>query len=52
VVITRLTPHFAARIDGVDITRPLDEPAWKEIRAALDEHHVLVFSGQLLDDDT
>jgi alpha-ketoglutarate-dependent 2,4-dichlorophenoxyacetate dioxygenase len=52
VVITRLTPHFAARIDGVDITRPLDEPAWKEIRAALDEHSVLVFRGQPLDDDS
>jgi alpha-ketoglutarate-dependent 2,4-dichlorophenoxyacetate dioxygenase len=52
VVITRLTPHFVARIDGVDITRPLDEPAWKDIRAALDEHSVLVFRGTPLDDDT
>ena len=52
MVITRLTPHFAARIDGVDITRPLEERAWKEVRAALDEHSVLVFRGQPLDDDT
>jgi alpha-ketoglutarate-dependent 2,4-dichlorophenoxyacetate dioxygenase len=52
VVTTRLTPHFAAQVDGVDITRPLDEPAWKDIRAALDEHSVLVFRGQALDDDT
>jgi alpha-ketoglutarate-dependent 2,4-dichlorophenoxyacetate dioxygenase len=52
VVTSRLAPHFAARVDGVDITRPLDEPAWKEIRAALDEHSVLVFRGQPLDDDT
>jgi len=52
VVITRLTPHFAARIDAVDITRPLDEPAWKEIRAALDEHSVLAFRGQPLADHT
>lgn len=51
MVITRLTPHFAARIDGVDVTRPLDEGDWTEIRAALDEHSVLVFSGQPLDDD-
>ena len=49
MVITRLTPHFAAQIDGVDITRPLDEPAWKGIRAALDEHSVLVFRGQPLE---
>ena len=51
MVITRLTPNFAARLDGVDITRPLDPAAWKEIRAALDEHSVLVFSGQPLDDE-
>jgi alpha-ketoglutarate-dependent 2,4-dichlorophenoxyacetate dioxygenase len=52
VVITRITPPFAVRLDGVDITRPLGEGVWKEIRAALDEHSVLVFSGQPLDDDT
>ena len=51
MVTSRLAPHFAARVDGVDITRPLDEPAWKEVRAALDEHSVLVFRGQPLDDD-
>ena len=52
MVITRLAPHFAARLDSVDITRPLDDRAWNDIRAALDEHSVLVFSGQPLDDDT
>jgi alpha-ketoglutarate-dependent 2,4-dichlorophenoxyacetate dioxygenase len=52
VVTIRLSPHFAAQVDGVDITRPLDERAWQEIRAALDEHSVLVFRGQALDDDT
>ncbi len=51
-MVTRLTPHFAARVDGVDITRPVDEPAWKEVRAALDEHSVLVFRGQPFHDDT
>jgi alpha-ketoglutarate-dependent 2,4-dichlorophenoxyacetate dioxygenase len=51
MVTTRLTPHFAAQVDDVDITRPLDDPAWKEVRAALDEHSVLVFRGQALDDD-
>jgi alpha-ketoglutarate-dependent 2,4-dichlorophenoxyacetate dioxygenase len=51
LTVTRLTPSFAARIDGVDITRPVPEPAWAEIRAALDEHSVLVFRGQSLDDD-
>jgi alpha-ketoglutarate-dependent 2,4-dichlorophenoxyacetate dioxygenase len=51
VTVTRLTPHFAARVDGVDLARPLDAAAWAAIRAALDEHSVLVFHGQALDDD-
>ncbi len=50
--ITRLTPRFAARIDGVDITRPVDDRTWAEIRAAFEEHSVLVFHGQPLDDET
>ena len=52
IAVTPLTPVFAARIDGVDITRPVDDAAWAVIRAALDEHSVLVFRGQPLDDDT
>jgi alpha-ketoglutarate-dependent 2,4-dichlorophenoxyacetate dioxygenase len=47
-----LTPCLAARIDGADITRPLDADTWAQIRAALDEHSVLLFRGQRLDDDT
>jgi alpha-ketoglutarate-dependent 2,4-dichlorophenoxyacetate dioxygenase len=50
--VTRLAPHFAARIDGVDIARPVDDGTWAEIRAALDEHSVLLFRGQRLDDET
>src|ERR1051325_2618018 len=52
VRVTPLTKAFAARIDGADLTRPLDEATWTEIRAAFDEHSVLVFHGQELDDDT
>jgi len=52
VRVTPLTPVFAACIDGVDLTRPLDEADWRAIRAAFDEHSVLVFHGQALDDDT
>jgi alpha-ketoglutarate-dependent taurine dioxygenase len=40
IEVTRLAPHFAARIDGVDIARPVDDPAWAEIRAAFEEHSV------------
>jgi alpha-ketoglutarate-dependent 2,4-dichlorophenoxyacetate dioxygenase len=51
VTVTRLTPRFAARVDGADITRPLDDATWADIRAAFEEHSVLVFRGQPLDDD-
>ena len=51
ITATRLTPHFAARIDGADIARPLVDGDWRAIRAALDEHSVLVFRGQPLDDE-
>ena len=50
--VTPLAQHFAARIDGVDITRPVDDRTWAEIRAAFDEHSVLLFRGQPLDDET
>lgn len=51
ITVTRLTPDFAARIDGADITRPVDDATWAEIRAAFDEHSVLLFRGQALDDE-
>ena len=48
--VTPLTPVFAARVEGVDITRPVDEAAWQVIRAAFEEHSVLVFHDAPLDD--
>src|SRR2546425_11399440 len=51
ITVTRLGPSFAARIGGVDITRPLFDATWAEIRAAFEAHSVLVFHGQSLDDD-
>ncbi len=52
IVVTPLTGALAARVDGVDITRPLSESTWAEVRAAFEEHSVLVFRGQPLDDET
>jgi len=49
--VTRLTPHFAARVDGADIGRPLDPAVRAEIRAAFEEHSVLLFRGAALDDE-
>ena len=52
ITVTRLSPHFAARIDGADISRPLDDATWAAIRAAFDEHSVLLFRDAGLDDET
>ena len=52
ISVSKLTPAFAAEIGGVDITRPVDDRTWAEIRAAFDEHSVLVFHGAALDDET
>jgi len=48
--VTPLTPVFAARVEDVDITRPIDEAEWQVIRAAFEEHSVLVFHDAPLDD--
>jgi len=51
ITVTPLAACFAARIDRADITGPLDPATWAEIRAAFEEHSVLVFRGQPLDDE-
>ena len=50
VTITPLTPVLGAEIGGVDLTRPLDDVTFATIRAAFEEHSVLVFRDQPLDD--
>jgi alpha-ketoglutarate-dependent 2,4-dichlorophenoxyacetate dioxygenase len=50
--VTPLTEVFAAEITGVDIARPVDDATWAEIRAAFEEHSVLVFRRARLDDET
>jgi len=40
---------FGARIDGVDPDRPLDGAVADALRAAMDEHHLLVFDLPALD---
>jgi alpha-ketoglutarate-dependent 2,4-dichlorophenoxyacetate dioxygenase len=52
ITITPLTDAFAAEISGVDVARPIDDATWKDIRAAFDEHSVLVFRKTALDDET
>lgn len=38
-----------ARVDGIDLSQPLGEPARASLREALDRHGVLVFPDQRLD---
>ena len=49
--LTPLHPLFAARVEGLDLRRPLDDAQVAAIEAAMDRHGVLVFPGQELDDD-
>lgn len=51
ISVTRLAPSLGARIEGVDLARAVAPEVFAEIRAAFEEHSVLVFHGQPLDDD-
>jgi alpha-ketoglutarate-dependent 2,4-dichlorophenoxyacetate dioxygenase len=46
----RIGPCFAAEVDGVDITKPLSQDEVAAIHAGMDEHAVLVFHDQRIDD--
>jgi taurine dioxygenase len=48
LAVTRLSGSLGARVEGVDLSRPLGEEAIEELRALLLAHHVLVFGGQSL----
>ncbi|MGH7093812.1 MAG: TauD/TfdA dioxygenase family protein [Stellaceae bacterium] len=50
ITIRKLHPLFCAEIGGVDTGAPIGEATFAEIRAALDEHSVLIFHDQSLDD--
>jgi len=50
LTITKLHPLFGAEIAGVDTGQPMDDATFGAIRAALDEHSLLVFHDQTLDD--
>ncbi|MEO8717045.1 MAG: TauD/TfdA family dioxygenase [Burkholderiales bacterium] len=49
--VTSLHPHIGARVEGVDLRKPLTPVLRAAIEAAMDRHAVLVFPGQDLDDD-
>ncbi|WP_086562725.1 TauD/TfdA dioxygenase family protein [Streptomyces africanus] len=50
IEIHKVTANIGARIEGVDITRPLDEETYGTLREALNAHKALVFDAEGLDD--
>ena len=51
VTVTKLHPHFAARVEGIDIARGFSNAVFAELRSAFEEHSVIVLPNQDLDDD-
>ena len=51
ITVRPLHPLFAAEVTGIDLTQPLPDDVFAEVAAAFDEHSVLVFPGQKLDND-
>lgn len=51
ISVTRLAPALGALIEGVEVTRPVEPSVFAKIREAFEEHSVLVFHDQPLDDD-
>ena len=45
-----LRPSFAAEVDGIDLSRPMDPVGVRAIRDAIDQYAVLVFHDQRLTD--
>src|SRR4029077_13321443 len=50
ITIRQLHPLFCAEIGGVENRKPMDATAFRGIVAAFEEHSVLVFHDQSLDD--
>ena len=48
--LRQLHPLFAAEASGVDLSRPIDAATVDAIWRAIDEHAVIVFRDQRLDD--
>ncbi|MEU1100497.1 TauD/TfdA family dioxygenase [Streptomyces tibetensis] len=50
IEIHKVTAHIGARVEGVDITKPLDQETSTALRDALNAHKALVFDAEGLDD--
>ncbi|MER7480961.1 TauD/TfdA family dioxygenase [Streptomyces sp. NPDC126510] len=50
IEIHKVTANIGARVEGVDLTRPLDQETYTALRDALNAHKALVFDAEGLDD--
>jgi alpha-ketoglutarate-dependent 2,4-dichlorophenoxyacetate dioxygenase len=50
IEITPIGPKFVARISGVDLVKGMDDAVFACLRRALDDHSILIFPGQAMDD--
>ncbi|MFG3270609.1 TauD/TfdA dioxygenase family protein [Streptomyces luteogriseus] len=50
IEIHKVTAHIGARVEGFDLTRPLDQETSTALREALNVHKALVFDAEGLDD--
>ncbi|MFF5963287.1 TauD/TfdA dioxygenase family protein [Streptomyces collinus] len=50
IQIHKVTANIGARVEGVDLTRPLDQETAAALREALNAHKALVFDAEGLDD--
>ncbi len=51
ITVRQLHPLFVGEVDGVDLSQPVDDAAFRLLDEAINRHSVLVFHGQKLDDD-
>jgi alpha-ketoglutarate-dependent 2,4-dichlorophenoxyacetate dioxygenase len=51
IEITPIGPRFVARVRGVDLVHGLHEESFATIRRALDDHSILIFPAQPMDDE-
>lgn len=51
IIIEPLTETFVARVSGVDLVDGLDDRLFGQVRRAFEDHGILVFHDQPMDDD-
>jgi taurine dioxygenase len=52
IKVRPMTARVGAEIEGIDLTKPLDQQTFREVREALIEHCVIFFRDQALDHDS